>query len=297
LLSDEMILFFQEHDVSLMISLDGPKEINDRNRVFANGKGTFDVVVSKIKRIREIAPEYAAKLQISMVMDPANDFDCINEICLNDSEFHTLSLQSSLVEREYDNTSAEFSEEYTWKFEYQHFLAILAYYGRFPQEEVSPIAERSFASALTDFSRIENGMALKMVDAPSGPCIPGQLRLFVNTYEQLFPCERVSEKSVPMCIGTLENGFDFDKALRILNIGELTEENCRNCWCFRHCTLCAKKADDGSDQLSAKRKLSHCREVRGSAYSKICNHLLLKEIPMYYAKQMRQDDGKRGESV
>ena len=57
MLNDEMIYFFQDHDVSLMISLDGPKEINDKNRVFANGKGTFDTVAKQISRIREIAPQ------------------------------------------------------------------------------------------------------------------------------------------------------------------------------------------------------------------------------------------------
>ncbi|MFZ3070522.1 MAG: radical SAM protein [Anaerolineaceae bacterium] len=48
LLNPEIILFFQEHNFSLGISLDGPKEINDRNRVFANGKGTFDSVLHNI---------------------------------------------------------------------------------------------------------------------------------------------------------------------------------------------------------------------------------------------------------
>ena len=112
LLNDEMIYFFQDHDVSLMISLDGPKEINDKNRVFANGKGTFDTVAKQISRIREIAPQYGAKLQISMVMDPSNDFDCINEICLNDSEFRTLSLQPAIVERDAGEDEVVFSEEY-----------------------------------------------------------------------------------------------------------------------------------------------------------------------------------------
>ena len=294
LLNDEMIYFFQEHDVSLMISLDGPKEINDKNRVFANGKGTFDTVAKQISRIREIAPQYGAKLQISMVMDPSNDFDCINEICLNDSEFRTLSLQPAIVERDAGEDEVVFSEEYTWKFEYQKFLSILSYYNRFPQDEVSPIARRSMLSAVKDYEQIESGAALRRIDAPSGPCIPGQLRVFVHVHGQLFPCERVSERSPAMCIGTLDDGFNLENAQKILNVGKLTEESCKNCWCFRYCTLCAKKADDGSGQLSAEEKLSHCKEARAGAYNQFCENLLMKEIPIYYAEQVRCRDEKGG---
>lgn len=77
LLSDEIILYFAQHEVELMISLDGPKEVNDTNRVFINGLGTYDTVVKRINRIREIAPEYADKLSINMVIDPQNSFNCI----------------------------------------------------------------------------------------------------------------------------------------------------------------------------------------------------------------------------
>ena len=96
-------------------------------------------------------------------------------------------------------------------------------------------------SAVKDYEQIESGAALRRIDAPSGPCIPGQLRLFVNVHEQLFPCERVSERSPAMCIGTLDDGFNLENAQKILNVGKLTEESCKNCWCFRYCTLCAKR--------------------------------------------------------
>lgn len=39
LLTDEIIKFMIEHDFSLRISLDGPKEINDINRIYHDGQG------------------------------------------------------------------------------------------------------------------------------------------------------------------------------------------------------------------------------------------------------------------
>lgn len=98
-----------------------------------------------------------------------------------------------------------------------------------------------------------------------------------------------------MCIGTLDDGFNLENAQKILNVGKLTEESCKNCWCFRYCTLCAKKwRTDGSGQLSAEEKLSHCKEARAGAYNQFCEYLLMKEIPIYYAEQVRCRDEKGG---
>jgi len=59
--------------------------------------------------------------------------------------------------------------------------------------------------------------------APSGQCLPGKARLLVDVDGNLFPCERVNESDI-MRIGNLEQGFDYDKARRLLNIAELTAE-------------------------------------------------------------------------
>lgn len=297
LLTDEMIHYFQAHNVSMMISLDGPKEINDRNRVFADGRGTYDAVMERIARIKEIAPDYANTLRISMVMDPENDFDCINAIYLEGDALDRLSIMSTIVSRDYDEDAVVFSEEYSWKYEYQRFLAILASFGRFLEDAVSPIAQQSVVSALNDNLSIEGSPNLKSIDTPSGPCVPGQLRLFVDVNGRFFPCERVSESSSAMCIGTLDRGFDVEQADRILNVGCLTEAECIQCWCFRYCTLCAKKADDGSNELSAEAKLSSCGEAKVMAYSMLRNYLLFKEIPVFYSAQIRRNDQEGGETA
>jgi len=100
-----------------------------------------------------------------------------------------------------------------------------------------------------------------------------------------------------MCIGTLEGGFDVEKAGRILNVGRLTEVACKKCWCFRYCTLCAKKADNGSDELSPEAKLFFCREAQAHAYGMLRNYLLFKEFPVFYSTQIRLNDTKGGKTA
>lgn len=53
LITNEYIDLFVKHNVSVGISLDGPKSINDSERVFPNGNGTFDSVISKLTLCRE----------------------------------------------------------------------------------------------------------------------------------------------------------------------------------------------------------------------------------------------------
>lgn len=51
LLSDEICEYLSKHNISIGVSLDGCKEVNDKNRIDANGNGTYDLVVNNIKNI------------------------------------------------------------------------------------------------------------------------------------------------------------------------------------------------------------------------------------------------------
>ncbi|CDX00148.1 Radical SAM domain protein [Desulfitobacterium hafniense] len=57
LLDDEKIAFIKEHHFSVQISFDGPKEIHDAQRPYANGQGSYDSVVPKIKKLLACVPE------------------------------------------------------------------------------------------------------------------------------------------------------------------------------------------------------------------------------------------------
>ena len=286
LLNDEMLVSLEKYGVIVSISLDGPKEINDLNRVFEDGSGTFDVVMKKVQRAKEIAPKLAERMKISMVVDPENDFDCINSICLEGADLDKLMITATIVDYDYEDRTVSFSNEYSSKFEYQSFLSILSYYNRFPHAKLSPLTENYVERLRNDCFRFEGAPGLFAVDVPSGPCVPGHFRLFIDVYGRFFPCERVNENALSMVMGTLDEGFNFNSANEILNIGSLTEEECKNCWCFRTCFLCVKQAEDGTSKLSPTRKLSRCGDVRGNAYNMLQHHLLFLEIPQFYTEHI-----------
>lgn len=288
LLDEEKIDFLIEHNFSLMISLDGSKEINDLNRVYPDGSGTFDSVMEKIHFIQEKYPDLSEKLSISMVMDPSNDFDCINSIELDGKDFKPLNLNAAIIDTDYGyDSSLNYSEDYIWKFEYNIFLALMSYWGRYSIEKISSISRSVVQRTLNDLHKFENSPAIKNCDVPSGPCIPGQMRLFSDINGNLFPCERVSETSEAMKIGSLKEGFDLEQIKYLLNFSQLTEKECKNCWAFRYCNQCAKKADDGTKGLSKELKLRNCRDSKAAVYGEVMQYLIIQEIPKYYGDQIR----------
>ena len=80
LLSLEVIQYLAEHSVNTLLSLDGNKAVQDKNRVFANGTGTFDVIAARLEAIKQSFPEYYQRIQVNSVMSPDNDIDDI--LCL-----------------------------------------------------------------------------------------------------------------------------------------------------------------------------------------------------------------------
>jgi uncharacterized protein len=50
-LTPEIVSFLAENNVGVTVSIDGPKESNDRFRVFHNGQGSYDVIAPRIKEL------------------------------------------------------------------------------------------------------------------------------------------------------------------------------------------------------------------------------------------------------
>jgi radical SAM protein with 4Fe4S-binding SPASM domain len=53
LLNEEILLFCAEHQVHLSLTLDGPKDIHDRQRIHIGGKGSYDKVINAIRLLQQ----------------------------------------------------------------------------------------------------------------------------------------------------------------------------------------------------------------------------------------------------
>lgn len=266
LLNENVITNLLKYDVNIGVSLDGPKEIHDKNRKFAaNGCGTFDSVFNNIKNLVIKFPELKRKLLFSMVIDPTIQLNCLNEFIITEEElFKESGIMSAFINENYKKEGVVFNRDFIKEWEYNRFRYFLHLFGKISDKNNSQLM-RSSCNGLFDYiANIKKSYPpLNKEEHHAGPCIPGQIRLFMNVDGIFYPCERVCETSEIMKIGNINDGFDFVKIKELLNVGKVTEENCKNCFAFRGCTICAAMADDAnSNTFSKELKMSACKNIK-----------------------------------
>ena len=96
LLSERIRHFLVAHEFRLLVSLDGPGEVHDQNRITVGGKGSFDTIIRNLRALKESAPEYYAKrVGFQTVVSPGVDFRKLLDFYANTSDLIGLGLVSA----------------------------------------------------------------------------------------------------------------------------------------------------------------------------------------------------------
>ncbi len=281
LLTEEKIEFLMENDFNILVSLDGPDYIHNKNRKFANSEeGSFDILIKNLDMIKNKYPEfYKNKISFNTVLDPTNEFTCVNDFIINSEMFDKMRFSSSVISDTYAKNSIVYSSNFGEEFEYERFKLYLSKLGWLSEQEISPMLNSSFSTIKRTARSLESPKLTQMPEAyhRGGPCVPGAHKLFADVNGDFYPCERVSESSFVTKIGNIDLGIDLDKATRLLNIERFTTDLCKNCWCYYYCTICIARADDGT-KISTDMIESACKGVRNSIESEFLDYCVLKEL-------------------
>ncbi len=70
LLTKDVVEFLSSLPLNLTVSLDGPKEVHDRNRRLSGNEGSFDLVYANIQMIKHDFPDFLSRVSFSVVIDP-----------------------------------------------------------------------------------------------------------------------------------------------------------------------------------------------------------------------------------
>lgn len=279
LLTDEIVEFLYKHDVVLTISLDGPKKIHDAHRKLAsNNGGSFDKVINNIINIEKKFPKYIENLFFNAVIDTKNDFCCIDKFFLDYDVVKNIGLISSMISDNYKKTDIEKNEDFYLKQEYELFKILYHLIRKKNVKECSRIVMEEYNEVSKLSKKLIPQKMLPEKTHPSGPCIPGNQRLFMNVDGFFYPCERVSESSELMQIGHVDIGFNIDKVRKILNVGKVNEDDCKNCWAIRFCGICAAAVDNTEKEFSKERKEEFCKKAKASLEERFKNYCVLKEF-------------------
>lgn len=279
LLSDNIIKYFDKEKFSVMISLDGPREIHDKNRTFADGeRGTYDIVIERINRIKNIAPDLLTRITLNAVLDNENDFSAIKQYFEKEALVKDIFVSTNYV----NDTNRKEVIVYNNGLNYieicrENFVGLMYLMKRVSRDKVSKLVVRNLADIEEKIEkRTVSRQVMQAINHPGGPCLPGVQRPFVNAYGKLFPCERENETCEEMCIGNIFDGFDKQAVKRLLNIGKITEEKCKKCWAFNFCNQCGVMADNG-EKLTAETRLKNCDKVRNYVENLLKDYIVLKE--------------------
>lgn len=286
LITNNTLEFLYDNKFSLTISLDGDQQAHDKNRVFAvNHKGTFKGVMQVLEKIQTCYPDYMERVHINAVIDPTTDFDCTSHFFSDHKTVKDFYIQANLISEYYSKDEIASHEVYREKFSYEIFKMYLQKLGRFDEENISKLVSHGFHSLkeIHDKAKISSSTSMKR-DHHSGPCVPGIQRLFVDVDGNLYPCERVSEASKAVRMGNIDAGFDIEKARALLNIGKLTEKECKQCWAFRFCSSCAVQADD-LEELSAEKKLENCAMIKTHIDNMMRDYCVMKDLGCNFDKE------------
>lgn len=280
MLAGEKASFLAEHDVSIAISLDGSKKEHDACRKFPDGTGSFDTVMKNVQDLSQNYPEYTKRSVLFFAtVNPYMDLGCVMEYFRANEIINERSvIYNSMVSRDLKE-DLHYQESFFQIRKYEYIKALFALIGKLDKNNVDPIVRTSMEQAKKAKSALHKRMELRPVVHPGGPCMPGILRLFARYDGALFPCERVNENLDFYQIGSVEKGFDLDKMRDILNIGKLTEEECKSCWNLQRCAICSNEIEfHGEKRPGKKEKLILCREKKRETEMELYEQSVLKEF-------------------
>lgn len=188
-----------------------------------------------------------------------------------------LKTSVSSIADKYLKTNFDVYERYTIQQRYENFKYMLYKINRLDKKLTSKLFNKEFAKFKMTYHGRKFSKSIGEKDHHGGPCVPAIKKLFMDINGTFYPCERVSELSEPMKIGSVFEGLNVDKMRKILNIGKISENTCKNCWAYRFCYLCAVQADNITE-LSAEKKLSNCRKVRFKTEEDFKDYCMLMEF-------------------
>ncbi|MBC7281238.1 radical SAM protein [Hoeflea sp.] len=263
LLWDEEILdFFAEYEVDLVVSLDGPKPIHNRNRVGPKGEGTFDRVMANLDRLRARHPGYfTQKVTLNAVATAPLDLVELDQFFM---QFPVQVSISSVEPNDFSGDGPEPIEAKGWSQMREKFIGACLERAFDTPEFKARGYNFVYYLFIRDMQRLHqrNPMPGFEAELPAyGNCVPGAERLFVNARGGFETCEKTDGSAV-MTLGTIATGVSEAGAASIYDqFNAMKNDACRSCFNVRQCTMCFAHAQHG-DGFSARKRAWNCAGLR-----------------------------------
>lgn len=220
LLDDEVMEFANKEMSNVVMSLDGRKEINDKMRPFRNGKGSYDLIVPKFKKLADSRNQTDYYIRGTFTR---NNLDFSRDVIeYADLGFKQMSIEPVVASPE---------EPYSLR-----------------EEDIPKILEEYDKLAVEYIKRKKEGNGFNffhfMIDLQQGPCVlkrmagcgSGTEYLAVTPWGDLYPCHQFVGQE-EFLLGNVFDGITNTKVrdeFKLCNV--YAKEKCRDCFAKFYCS-------------------------------------------------------------
>ena len=213
LIDDDMMNFFVQEKFTVTVSIDGPQKVNDANRVFLNGRGSFRRIAENIERLKKGGVDFNLRATISpkstRLLETFHFFESM-EVPYS----YAFTIDSDIKDRS------------TTHFDANGIKAIDKQLG-----EVMNFFTRKLMNKETiycnDFHRNINRLRTKSVRYQG--CAAGRSSLIVDEAGEYYPCQNMLSHQ-DMSVGNVSEGIDNSR-LQLFRSKEVSQlASCRQCW-------------------------------------------------------------------
>jgi uncharacterized protein len=248
LLQPEVIEFLVENDVGVTISIDGPKEMQDRFRVFANGAGSYELVLPKIKELlrRHTRRPIGARVTLtSATLDVKRIFRHLTD----EVGFHEVGFApvTTVSKRDYAIAESGFDDMLGQFRELAQEFCDQAMQGR----------HHGFSNVKDTLHEIHKGVA------KAYPCGAGLGLLGVATDGDVALCHRFAGSDEHK-LGSVRDGVDRARQAAFLDANHIAEKtDCHRCWARPLCSGGCYHEAHTRYGTTTHPNLHYCEWIRG----------------------------------
>lgn len=243
--------FLRDAEFSVLVSIDGPKYMHDRYRVFPNGKGSYDEAIRGLRVLLDVYPQHLhSKIGLNMVVPAFGWIKKLEELWENEPWLpRTIRAVASIMIPPDSLDISHLSSKLGRSDLCQEWLLSFER----PRKELITPTSNIFDNSMLKIHRRSLFDAPRSTFFPNGCCIPGVQKVYVTADGEYRMCERAH--GVPP-IGTVDTGIDFGKIRHIIEeYCSRSFLDCRTCWAISICRLCFKDAyESGHFTMEKKRR-------------------------------------------
>jgi uncharacterized protein len=248
LLRPEIIEFLAENRVGVTISIDGPRDMQDRFRVFHNGAGSYDVVAPKIKELLRVHRSRPIGARVTLTSDTL-DITTIYKHLTEELGFWEVGFAPvttspnqnyAIGDRGFDRMLGQFRALAS---EFLEHVAVNRHHG--------------FSNVKDTLEEIHKGVS------KAYPCGAGLGLLGVSTDGDVALCHRFAGSDAHK-MGTVKDGIDRDAQAAFLQQHHIADKtDCSTCWARPLCSGGCYHEAHVRYGTTQKPNLHYCEWIRG----------------------------------